>query len=48
LFRGFSKQDRRACFVLALGESGKARPAIEKDFVDKNGDAWLKRIESMK
>ncbi|MDR1533749.1 MAG: DctP family TRAP transporter solute-binding subunit [Planctomycetota bacterium] len=26
----------------------KVRPTIEKDFVDKNGDAWLKRIESMK
>lgn len=26
----------------------KVRPTIEKDFVEKNGDAWLKKIESMK
>ncbi|MDR2390270.1 MAG: DctP family TRAP transporter solute-binding subunit [Planctomycetota bacterium] len=26
----------------------KVRPTIEKDFIEKNGDAWLKRIESMK
>ena len=24
------------------------RPTIEKDFIDKNGDAWLVKIESMK
>ena len=26
----------------------KVRPTIEKDFIDKNGDAWLKKIESLK